>query len=117
MRLADITPALRITPAGHFEAHLGKNLAGHSILWVDYETALSLHAVVTGKPAERRLERLASATILDNRISYGCINVPAEFYAQIIQPMFSGSGGMVYILPESGVPDAQVSISDPELTP
>ena len=78
MRFGRYRPALRITPAGRYEAHLGTNLAGHRILWVDYEAALSLHAVVTGNAKERRLERLATASILDNRISYGCINVPAR---------------------------------------
>ncbi len=101
LRLADISPALRITPAGRYEAHLGTNLAGHSILWVDYDDGLSLHAVVTGNAAERRLERLATPSILDNRISYGCINVPARFYEQIIEPLFAPTGGIVIILPET----------------
>ena len=100
MRLADIVPAMRITPAGRFEAHLGRNLAGAQILWVDYEDAVSLHIVVTGKASERRLERLASPSVLDNRISYGCINVPAEFFNQIVAPLFAADNGVVYILPE-----------------
>lgn len=100
MPLADIAPAQRITPAGRYEAHLGTNLAGHNILWVDYNDALSLHAVVTGNIAEHRLERLATPSILDNRISYGCINVPAHFYEDIVEPLFSSSDGIVYILPE-----------------
>jgi hypothetical protein len=44
---------------------------------------------------------LASPTPLDNRISYGCINVPVPFFQQVIQSNFSGSGGIVYILPET----------------
>lgn len=99
--LADITPAQRITPAGRYEAHLGPNMAGHRILWVDYEAALSLHPVFTGNVAEHRLQRLASPSILDNRISYGCINVPARFYESVIAPMFVPAGGIVYILPET----------------
>lgn len=100
MGLADITPNLRITPAGRYEAQLGLNLAGHQVLWVDYAAALSLHAVVTGKVTDHRLERLATASILDNRISYGCINVPAIFFRDVVEPLFSRSGGIVYILPE-----------------
>jgi hypothetical protein len=101
MRLADITPALRVTPAGRYDAHLGVNLAGHAILWIDYDAALSLHAVVTGNAAEHRLERLATPSILDNRISYGCINVPAEFFEHVVAPLFERTNAVVYILPES----------------
>jgi hypothetical protein len=100
-RLSEIGPAQRITPAGRFEAALGKNLAGQTILWVDYDAALSLHRVVTTNRAERRLQRLASPSALDNRVSYGCINVPAAFYDEVVEPLFSRSDGIVYILPEA----------------
>jgi hypothetical protein len=100
LRLANIAPAQRITPAGRFDARLGANLAGHRILWIDYDAGLSLHPVVTSNVAEQRLRRLATPSVLDNRISYGCINVPARFYEEIIQPLFTPAGGIVYILPE-----------------
>ncbi|MBV5276836.1 hypothetical protein JZU56_03175, partial [bacterium] len=45
--------------------------------------------------------RLATATPLDNRISYGCINVPAAFFKQVVHPMFAGTSGIVYVLPET----------------
>jgi hypothetical protein len=112
MRLADITPALRITPAGRYEARLGVNLAGHRILWVDYDAALSLHAVVTGNAKEHRLERLATASILDNRISYGCINVPAAFFEDVVVPLFGPANGMVYILPENAAPTVHLAASN-----
>jgi hypothetical protein len=99
-RLAMIRPNERTTPAGRFEASLGHDFE-QDILWVDYKSALSLHRVVTGNPKDRRQQRLASATPLDNRISYGCINVPAEFYDKVIIPTFTGTIGIVYILPES----------------
>lgn len=51
MRLADIAPAQRITPAGRFEAQLGANLAGDRILWIDYDAALSLHIELLFSPA------------------------------------------------------------------
>ena len=35
-----------------------------------------------------------------NRISYGCINVPARFYDTVVGPAFAGTNGIVYILPE-----------------
>ena len=37
----------------------------------------------------------------DNRITYGCINVPAAFYAKVVRPVFKESTGVVYILPET----------------
>jgi len=101
MRLADIGPAMRITPAGRFDAHLGRNLAGVQILWVDYDEALSLHPVVTANAQERRLNRLATATPSDNRISYGCINVPPAFFTEVIAALFQNANGVVYILPDS----------------
>lgn len=100
MRLADIGPALRTTPAGRFEAALGTNLAGRGILWIDYDAALSLHRVVSTRAAERRLERLATPTAADNRITYGCINVPVDFYEDVVEPLFRPADGIVYILPE-----------------
>jgi len=100
-RLADIPPAERITPAGRFQAAFGRNIAGKDILWLDYDAALSLHRVITTKPSERRLQRLATPTPLDNRISYGCINVPAAFYEGVVLPLFRPANGIVYILPEA----------------
>jgi hypothetical protein len=115
MRLADIAPALRVTPAGRFEAHLGQNLKGGGILWVDYEAALSLHPVATGNPAERRLQRLTTGDIADNRITYGCINVPSRFYEDVVQPLFAPANGIVYILPELSSPSGgRQSIEAPQ---
>jgi hypothetical protein len=98
-RLSTMAPAERTTPAGRFEASLGHDLE-QDVLWIDYDAALSLHRVIVGKPIEHRHERLASATTLDNRISYGCINVPASFYDGVVVPAFRGTVGIVYILPE-----------------
>lgn len=99
--LSAIAPGERITPAGRFLASMGENLGGKGILWIDYAAALSLHPVITTRAADRRLQRLASATAEDNRISYGCVNVPADFYEEIVQPAFQGTTGIVYILPET----------------
>lgn len=98
--MSSIRPEERTTPAGRFVAYLGINFYRKDILWVDYEGAVSLHRVVTNKPAERRLERLATPTPLDNRISYGCINVPAKFFDKIVKPAFAKTTGIVYVLPE-----------------
>ncbi len=98
---ADMRPEERTTPAGRFVAALGLNIRGEDVVWVDYEGAVSLHRVITSKPEERRLERLATPTPLDNRISFGCINVPRRFYENVVSPAFSGSDGIVYVLPET----------------
>lgn len=100
-KLSTISPAERVTPAGRFVAALGENLGGKDILWVDYDAALSLHRVATANPAERRLQRLATPSASDNRISYGCINVPVDFFDTIVRPLFRGTTGIVYILPEA----------------
>ncbi|MFN3538274.1 MAG: L,D-transpeptidase, partial [Brevundimonas sp.] len=100
--LSAITPDERITPAGRFMATKGENLDGKTILWIDYDSALSLHPVITTRAADRRLQRLATATPEDNRISYGCVNVPQTFFDEVVQPAFEGRVGVVYILPESG---------------
>jgi hypothetical protein len=104
--LSGMLPAERTTPAGRFVASTGRNLSGTEIIWVDYDNAVSLHPVIIGKPAERRLQRLVSPTPADNRITYGCINVPARFFQQVVKPAFSQSDGIVYVLPEThGVGD------------
>ena len=98
--LSSIRPDERTTPAGRFVATLDHNLNGKEILWVDYDLAVSIHPVLTGKPKDRRLERLMTPTPLDNRISYGCINVPAKFFEDVVRPTFAGTEGIVYVLPE-----------------
>lgn len=96
-----VRPHERTTPAGRFVAEPGRNALGEDVIWVDYGAAVSMHRVRTTHAAERRAERLASATIDDNRISYGCINVPAAFYDAHIQPTFAAQRAVVYVLPET----------------
>ena len=100
-KLSAVTPQERTTPAGRFVASLAPDLKGQEILWIDYDSALALHRVAKGTPAERRAERLQSASPDDNRISYGCINVAVAFYEGVVSPAFSHSNGVVYILPET----------------
>jgi hypothetical protein len=69
-------------------------------VWVDYDAAVSMHRVLTTNRAERRLERLATPSIADNRVSYGCINVPVSFYEQFIRPTFADDRAMIYVLPD-----------------
>jgi hypothetical protein len=96
-----IRPHERTTPAGRFVVEPGRNTSGEDIFWVDYDAAVSMHRVRATNPAERRLQRLATQTPRDNRISYGCINVPAHFYDSRIRPLFGARRGVVYVLPET----------------
>jgi len=99
--LAEMGPAEKTTPAGRFPSKIGPATTGQDVLWVDYGTAVALHAVVTGNKRERRLERLLSPTVSDNRITFGCINVPTNFFAQRIKPIFEKTGGVTYVLPDA----------------
>ena len=100
-KLSAIRPEERTTPAGRFVANLDKNLKGDEMLWVDYDTAISMHRVATGTARERRAERLASSSPSERRISYGCINIPFKFYDNVVSPAFTGTDGIVYVLPET----------------
>jgi hypothetical protein len=70
-------------------------------LWVDYDDDIALHPVVTTHPEEQRLMRLASPSPLDNRISYGCINVAADFFQNVVMRTFGATDAVIYILPDS----------------
>jgi hypothetical protein len=100
-KMADIRADERTTPAGRFVSEPGRNLSGEDIVWVDYDAAVSMHRVRATNKAERRLERLATPTPADNRISYGCINVPAAFYDTYVKPSFGTAKAVIYVLPET----------------
>jgi len=98
---SQILPHERTTPAGRFVAERGRNLRGENVVWVDYQAAVSMHPVLTSNPAERRLRRLATPTVEDNRISYGCVNVPTRFFNQVVLRTLSGPKSVVYVLPDA----------------
>lgn len=99
--IAQVLPAERTTPAGRFVAELGTNASGEDVVWVDYDAAVSMHRLRANVKSERRLERLASSTPKDNRISYGCINLPVAFYEKVLSPAVRSTGAVVYVLPET----------------
>lgn len=99
--LSGILPHERTTPSGRFVTMPGRNSAGEDIVWVDYDAAVSMHRVRATVASERRLQRLASATPDDNRISFGCINVPVQFYDEMIHPVLGAARAVVYVLPET----------------
>lgn len=98
--IADVLPEERTTPAGRFAGQRGLNIDGEDVVWVDYDAAVSMHRVRANNPKEHRLQRLATETADDNRISYGCINIPASFFDAHIAPTFATQRAAVYVLPE-----------------
>lgn len=99
LALREIPGRDRTTPAGRFVGGFGPSLDAGRVLWVDYDSAVSIHPTATGVPSERRPERLASPSPDDNRITHGCINIAPAFYEQIVAPTFE-RGGVFYILPD-----------------
>lgn len=99
--ISQVRPAERTTPAGRFVSMPGRNALHEDVLWVDYDAAVSMHRVRLTTPSERRAERLASPTAADNRISYGCINLPVAFFEQVLWPTMQAGLGIVYVLPET----------------
>ncbi len=98
--LSQVRPEERTTPAGRFVGERGHNARGEDVVWVDYDAAVSMHRVLTTNPVEKRLERLATPTVDDNRISYGCVNVPKAFYESRLRPVFANQRAIIYVLPD-----------------
>lgn len=98
--LNQVKPSEKTTPAGRFVAEPGVNTKGEDIIWVDYDSAVSMHRLRFVSKAEQRAQRLASPTEKDNRISFGCINVPVAFYEGVLSPTVKATGAVVYVLPE-----------------
>lgn len=102
--LKAIRPHEKTTPAGRFVAEIGLNANREDVVWVDYDAAVSMHRIRPTSLKERRLERLASLTTDDNRISFGCINLPVSFYENVLSPTVRKLGAVVYVLPETRSP-------------
>jgi hypothetical protein len=122
--LSQVRPFERTTPAGRFVTAAGRNLDGEQVVWIDHEAAVSMHRVRATVARERRLQRLASPSAADNRISFGCINVPAAFYEAMVWPAFSRAPGIAYVLPDqkalhevfAGLPDDRSAQAVPPRT-
>jgi hypothetical protein len=100
LALREIPGRDRTTPAGRFVGGYGPSIDAGRVLWVDYDSAVSIHPTPPGTPAEKRAERLASPTPDDNRVTHGCINVSSEFYERVVRPTFE-RGGVFYVLPDN----------------
>ncbi|HEY4583681.1 MAG TPA: L,D-transpeptidase [Lysobacter sp.] len=99
LALREIPGRDRTTPAGRFIGGFGPSIDAGRVLWVDYDSAVSIHPTATGVPREKRAERLASPSPDDNRVTHGCINVAPAFYERIVEQTFK-RGGVFYILPD-----------------
>lgn len=102
----------KTTPAGRFQAIPGKNTSGEDIIWIDYAASVSMHRLRKVSAEERRAERMATPEADDNRISYGCVNVPAKFYDGVLKPTVVKQGAIVYVLPETKTPQQQFGSFD-----
>ncbi len=97
--IAQVLPEERTTPAGRFVAEMGMSSSrGEDVVWVDYDAAVSMHRVLK---VPERLKALTSSTKEDNRMSYGCINLPAAFFEDVLRPLVKGTGAVIYVLPET----------------
>lgn len=105
--LSEVLPEEKTTPAGRYVAEPGVNAGGEDVVWVSWDLAVSMHRVRPLVKAERRLQRLASATPKDNRISFGCINLPVKFYEKVLRPTVKQHGAIVYVLPETRTPQEE----------
>jgi hypothetical protein len=94
----------RITPAGRYPSRLVIDNHGKTVVLIDGANLITMHIVAKGTPVQRRAERLASVTSDDNRVSFGCINVPPAFFTTVLDPDFRPGQGIVYILPEKTTP-------------
>jgi hypothetical protein len=99
------SPPSYITPTGVFKlrkymtAQLSTPLESMQVYVPGKEVVLAIHRVYRKSPGQRRLDRLASPTPTDNKISNGCINVPDDFYNKYIENIPTGT--LLYVLPET----------------
>jgi hypothetical protein len=110
--LSQIKEDEKTTPAGRFLVQPGRNTHGDDILWIDYNSAVSMHRLRKVAEEEKRFERMATEEHEDNRISNGCVNVPHAFYNTVLKPTVMKYGAYVYVLPETRSPQQQFGSTD-----
>lgn len=97
--LKDVKPEEKTTPAGRFVAEVGRSSSrGEDVVWVDYDAAVSMHRIIK---VPERLKAMATPDVKDNRMSFGCINLPDAFYEGQLRPTVDRYGLIIYILPET----------------
>lgn len=116
-KVVDTTPALfgktpsdsaktsGVTGAGKYDLKYNRDArlpSGYAGSVQSFDTGangeqFAIHRVIDVK-GQNRQSRLDSKTARDNRITLGCINVPAEFYDQHLD---NELGAVLYVLPET----------------
>lgn len=97
--LKDIQFEERTTPAGRFVASVGESSSrNEDVVWVDYDAAVSMHRIIK---TPERVQAVSTPSPDDNRLSYGCINLPDSFYEGALRPAVNRTGVIVYVLPET----------------
>jgi len=100
----------KITAAGSFKLKLDRVVPGYAgnmtLDLVGTEDAgggiTAIHAAYLDEPAEKRLDRLASDTPDDNKISNACINTTHPTFVDKLKPKIEDfDGGMVFVLPDA----------------
>jgi hypothetical protein len=93
MRTAD-----KVTPAGRWTVGLQPDSERGWTMDFEGGEGLAIHAVYLGNPKETRAQRLVTETAEDNFITYGCINVPKDYFERVLKPNFGDKHGL-FIIP------------------
>lgn len=101
LSIDQVTNADKVTPAGLFRAKGADTVYGKGVVFAEYaRTRLTIHQVFLGNKAEGRQGRMQSASLADHRVTFGCINAPAEFISRVVVPFFGGES-VIVVLPEA----------------
>ncbi len=99
--IAQVKPYQRTTAAGRFVTRPGLDEDHTDVVWLDYDAALAMHRVINKVKSEHRLTRIVSKDPNVRRISWGCINIPIDFFDRRISPVFGKHTGIAYVIPET----------------
>ncbi len=99
--ISQVKPFQRTTAAGRFVTRPGLDEDKTDVVWLDYDAALAMHRVINKVKSEHRLTRIVSPDPNVRRISWGCINIPIDFFDRRISPVFGKHAGVAYVIPET----------------
>lgn len=94
----------QVTPAGEFRSmkYYSKQLHEPITAIIQgTESFIAIHPVWLGNPEQHRAERLNTPSGNDNRITNGCINIPSDFYFEVIDKIKNNT--KVVVLPEGHI--------------
>jgi|LakMenE18May11ns_1017448.scaffolds.fasta_scaffold9938680_3 hypothetical protein len=90
-----------VTPSGSFKTSktFSWRLGEDMLVFIKGQNAVAaIHPLWKGNPDQKRIERLKSPQIDDNRITGGCINVDSDFFYQKLNTLPEGT--LLIVLPE-----------------